>query len=35
MTSIVKWKENDIKGNRKILYIKEVQKRNDLVLNVV
>lgn len=29
-----RWKDMDMKGNRKTLYIKEVQKKNDLILNV-
>jgi len=31
---MVKWKENDLKGTRKTLYIKEIKKSTDLILNV-
>ena len=29
-----RWRANDMKGNRKTFYIKEVVKKNDLILNV-
>lgn len=29
-----KWRENDIKGNRRTFYIKEVSKKNDLIMSV-
>lgn len=29
-----RWRENDIKGNRRTFYIKEVSKKNDLIMSV-
>ena len=32
---MARWNRNDIKANKKALYIKQVQKRNDQILKVV
>jgi len=34
LDEMARWKDQDLKGSRKTLYIKEVQKKNDLILNV-
>ena len=28
------WRQKDVKGNRKTFYIKEVTKKNDLIMNI-